>query len=194
MELTKEFLEQHSKNCEKDAKESINKFLLETASYDLLQVVLRGHLYIERELTILIKKKLIEPDEYLKNMMFGQKLSLAFALGCVSKEERSTYAKLNELRNGFAHNLEYELTEEVFMNLVNTVGSNLSSLKARYDLFVSKKTDSDLLSKFRYLICLLWVHIKLKVLVFEIDQFIIKTEEAQEIFGQLIKKISSEDI
>ena len=145
------------------------KFLDDTRGENQLEVVIRGHLYVESELDNLLKLKLKEPRFLFENsFMFNSKLKTALALGLIKGEEKSAYSKLNKLRNDFAHNLNYELTEKDF----NDIFSGLSSgRREEYDIITANDTLSDdLLIKFRILISVLLMHLKHAVQTYELTE------------------------
>ena len=175
------------KEYKRDYEESTNKFILETSKGDILQVVLRGHLYIEHELTTIIKRQLENPDHYIKDgMMFAQKLNLAYALGCLNKDEKAAYAKLNTIRNKYVHELDYKLTEQEFMNFINTFDSNQ---RVHYDKLIQARLSRDLLAKFIYAITILWVEVRNHVLLYDLNQYLSKEKAEHEIILKLKGKI-----
>ncbi|MEH7474541.1 hypothetical protein V7158_22740, partial [Priestia megaterium] len=86
---TKELMEQLLKDLE--------NFTHDTRGENDLQVILRGHLYIEREIAKLLTTALEEPDVILDDnrFMFTNKLNLAVALGLIPKENKKAYEKIN---------------------------------------------------------------------------------------------------
>ncbi len=81
-----------------------NKKLFEhLAKDDALQVVLRGHLYVEWFLNKILKQNLKRPESIKSRFGFGQKVELAIALGVISEKWRDPLIDLNDLRNSYAH-------------------------------------------------------------------------------------------
>lgn len=109
-----------------DIIKDYGKFLDDTVSEDELQIILRAHLYIEQELTQLLKIYLKEPDVFLKGrIMFANKLSLTVALGLIPKIVKPAYDKLNQIRNGYAHNLDYKITDQDIDEIIQHFHGNL---------------------------------------------------------------------
>lgn len=85
--------------------------------------VIRGHLYIEHELTQLVSLAVPYPKALQKpRMSFDHKVALAVALGCVDPSERGAFELLDRIRNQFAHKLDRELTDKDGHDLVNALG------------------------------------------------------------------------
>lgn len=109
-----------------------------------LEVLLRGHLWVESQLTAVLEDVLLHPEHAnLARMSFANKLALVAAHGFVRDEDMSAYRVLNKLRNRSAHNLPGEPTgAEVRM----LVGSLSPLVRASYEetLTLSSKSPSEL--------------------------------------------------
>lgn len=69
--------------------EQVREFLTVTDGEDSLQIVLRGHLYVEYELERLLRHNIENPDSILTNrFMFMNKLNLATALGLLPESKK----------------------------------------------------------------------------------------------------------
>lgn len=101
-------------------KETIKDFMEYTKSEDFMGIILRGHLYIENELSILIKNALINPKA-IKLPYFSSKLDAAFSMGIIEEKWYGAFKKLNKTRNKYAHDLGYEFTEKDYEDLVSTL-------------------------------------------------------------------------
>ncbi|WP_179863349.1 hypothetical protein [Bacillus pseudomycoides] len=92
--------------------EDVQDFLSATVGVDELQLILRGHLYIEHELERLLKIYMVEPKHILTDrFMFMNKLNLAIALGALSSSKKNSYKRLNDLRNRYVHALKFKMSE-----------------------------------------------------------------------------------
>jgi DNA-binding MltR family transcriptional regulator len=121
----------------------LQSFLDEINQEDFLQIIIRGHLYIESRLIQLIRENLHRPDAIdLSKINFPTKLDLCVALGVLDEEEKKAYLHLNKLRNKFAHNLDALIDEdeiEAFLSdfseyqisLVNSIESKNSMHRFR---------------------------------------------------------------
>lgn len=77
-----------------------------------LEVIVRGHLWIEASLNALINRKATSPDELsIARLTFAQKVAVALAFGALRPELAAPIRKINKLRNRFAHDLDTTITE-----------------------------------------------------------------------------------
>jgi hypothetical protein len=91
-----------------------------------LEIVLRGHLWVESSLIRLIEEVVPRPEAIdLARFSFPQKMSLGVALGLVRSEYASAYLKLNALRNRVAHDLFSAITKEEQDELLQALGPPL---------------------------------------------------------------------
>ncbi|MBS4204024.1 hypothetical protein [Lederbergia citrea] len=88
---------------------------------DPLQIVIRCHLIVESKLIKLIELSLENKNELdVEKLNFPTKVNLAFALGCIEEKYlKPVLLNINSLRNKFAHNIKYELSENDVMKLYN---------------------------------------------------------------------------
>lgn len=71
-----------------------------------LEVLIRGHLWIEAALTTLVDRTLRRPAALEKaGLSFSQRVSLAEAMGLVPQDMAYAMRQINRLRNRAAHNL-----------------------------------------------------------------------------------------
>ena len=97
-----------------------NKFLDIINSKNYLDVVLRGHLFIESEIVKMIQGKLTNPSAFnLDKISFPLKLHLGVALGVFEEKELPAYKIINRLRNETAHNLNFEVTDKNIEELIS---------------------------------------------------------------------------
>lgn len=138
--------------------EGYKLFITETESESELQIILRGHLYIEREINEMLRMLLVEPDEILNNrFMFMNKLNLSVALGILPKEEKHIFRKINDLRNGFAHQLDYVCKEEDIDKIFNSFSKDLKKISKNYFNYDDELSK---LNKLRKVIGVVWVYVR----------------------------------
>lgn len=107
----------------KDRVEEIKKinieFMMDTKSNEILVVILKAHLYIERELIKTLTETILD-EKILKNTTFIQKLELAKSMGIID-DIYGPLKKVNSIRNGYAHNIGYEFDQKQFDDLISTL-------------------------------------------------------------------------
>ena len=102
-------------------------FLDNIEQKDPLQIVVRGHLFLENELIHLLEsifpqKDCLDPSD----LRFPMKVKLVGAIGLLPKESLSIYLKFNSLRNKFAHRLDMEITLGEIEKLINSLSKHQS--------------------------------------------------------------------
>ncbi|MEH7557140.1 hypothetical protein V7165_17460 [Priestia megaterium] len=104
---------------EKNQKE-FTAFVEDTYSENILQIVLRNHLYFENSLENILKVELKNPSKTLTDRLtFFHKLGLVRALDIIPSELYSVLDYFNkEIRNNFAHDLNFEMKEENIEKLI----------------------------------------------------------------------------
>jgi hypothetical protein len=76
-----------------------------------LGTILMGHLVVENLLVEAIKTRLDFPEEFDPYKIdYPEKVDLCVGLGILPSAKKQVYLKLNNIRNKFAHELNYELT------------------------------------------------------------------------------------
>jgi hypothetical protein len=101
-------------------------FIRHLSSERPLEVLIRGHLWVESELIGILEDVIPFPVLIdLGRFTFPQKVSLVAAHGFIRPDDVSAYLKLNALRNKVAHNLAAEPGEDYVNELFNSLGSNL---------------------------------------------------------------------
>ena len=90
---------------------------------DELRAVIRGHLYLERCLVLLIIRQLPESEQQsVLRSHFPEKIDRAIALGVLPRDERELLRSINRIRNRFAHEPRAYLPEVDAM----AIGATLS--------------------------------------------------------------------
>lgn len=91
----------------------------DTKSSEILIVILKAHLYIERELIKALTATIID-EKILKNTTFLQKLELAKSMGIID-DIGGALNKVNSIRNGYVHDIDYVFDEKIFEDLLSTL-------------------------------------------------------------------------
>jgi len=146
--------------------ETYQEFIEVTNHDELLIVILRSHLYIERELIKILGKAF--EDESYKSLTFSQKVELCNSLCLIEKEKIGALRKLNKQRNGYAHSLEFNLTERDFEELLSTLSKGEKELyeyeyKNFYELF---EIERSLKNNYRILLASIWASIHMDNMFF----------------------------
>ncbi len=102
-----------------ESKKINKKFMQDTKSDDILVVILKAHLYMERELIKTLTDTIID-EKILKSTTFRQKLDLANSMGLLD-EYYGALGKVNSIRNNFAHNVEYKFDEIIYEDILSTL-------------------------------------------------------------------------
>ena len=102
--MPEELLRKREKNFDKHLNET-----------DTLQIVIRGHLYVEAELLDLLSESIamVRPKAIdLADLSFRKKIEFAIALGLLAPENKRPFLELNALRNKVAHNLDLVISAD----------------------------------------------------------------------------------
>lgn len=94
------------------------RVLEEVRNESLLQVTLRVHLYIERELNTMLNELNLD-CKGIHNNRFKTKLDIIYKLSMIDKNIYDVLAKLNSIRNDFAHQIDTKEDEELYKQLLN---------------------------------------------------------------------------
>jgi hypothetical protein len=107
--------------------EYIHDHLADKSSFGL---ILKCHTVVEWLLIKLIETQLKMPDKFdVHRLSFPQKVDMCIAFGLVEKRQKKIFLRLNEMRNKFAHTLDYEITfDEAFeyVSQANNAGIDFS--------------------------------------------------------------------
>lgn len=100
---------------------------------DLLGVILRSHMLVERELTAIIEQPLPHPERLRRQWSFIHRLELVAALGLLDEEDIPAYQYLDTLRNRAAHRLNYEVGINEHEALIDRLAEALASpIRAKF--------------------------------------------------------------
>lgn len=105
--------------CAEESKKMSKDFMKDTKSNEILIIILKAHLYIERELIKTLTETIID-EKVLNNTTFRQKLDLANSMGLVDGYY-GTLGKINSIRNCYAHDMNYVFDESTFEDLLSTL-------------------------------------------------------------------------
>lgn len=157
----REFNEERIKEAEKiveifEAKLEI--FNKDVKSDNPIQVILKGHLYIEHELRELLEKNLKNPYvlEWHK-LSFSQIAKLVFSLGLLPMELFKTIMEINKIRNRYSHNLDFKFELQEYNNLEKTFSAEF---KEYYEMFLKQHTNHNCeLVKLQIVLFTIWEQI-----------------------------------
>lgn len=133
-------------------------FLDNIEKKDPLQIVVRGHLFLENELIHLLESTFpqmncLDPSD----LRFPMKVKLVGALGLLHKESISIYLMLNSLRNKFAHRLDMKITSEEIEKLINSLSKQ--QLYTFEKINKDNKNEEDYLENLRDIISIMFVEL-----------------------------------
>jgi hypothetical protein len=96
-----------------------NRYLTHINSESPLEIVLKGHLWVEGELTDSIRYFLPAPQHMdIDRLTFSHKIALAAACAAVPPEAVKSLSVLNKLRNELAHKRDHQVTHEDARRLI----------------------------------------------------------------------------
>jgi hypothetical protein len=88
-----------------------------------LETVLRGHLWIERGMNLILERVSVDESELGRaRLTFAQKVAVLAALGHIEEDEAVAVRAVNGVRNRLAHDVSAELSKDE----VNALGSGFS--------------------------------------------------------------------
>lgn len=92
--------------------EDLDQHMMEQMVFeeDSLSPVIRGHLFVEKILRILISQNMQNADRFFKsNRSFSLITDIAFGMALIDQKHYSAYKALNKIRNNYAHKQNYVL-------------------------------------------------------------------------------------
>ena len=133
-------------------------FLDNIEKTDPLQIVVRGHLFLENELIHLLESTFpqmncLDPSD----LRFPMKVKLVGALGLLHKESISIYLMFNSLRNKFAHRLDMKITSEEIEKLINSLSKQQLYIFEKRNK--DNKNEEDYLENLRDIISIMFVEL-----------------------------------
>jgi hypothetical protein len=152
-----------------ELNKDLEKFVDEINSPDLLNIILRAHLYIESRLIYLIKERLHNPEALdFSKLNFPLKLKLCVALGVMESKELGAYLVLNELRNNIAHNLEPNIGRKEIEKFLSSLNNEQKKI-----YFIDKK-EGDHIYNFRRGLAVLFVILNSRIQILREEDEILK--------------------
>src|SRR5690606_27826601 len=86
-------------------------------------------------------------------------LNLSVALGILHKEEKHIFRKINDLRNGFAHQLDYVCKDEDIDKIFHSFSKNFKKISINY---FNYDNEFSKLNKLRKVIGVVWVYVRIE--------------------------------
>ncbi|WP_255262190.1 hypothetical protein [Bacillus cereus] len=160
----------------KKINKDMDEFMDATNEEDELQIILRGHIYIEHEIEKMLINHLVEPSVIMggrNRLNFNTKLNLAVALGLLPKDKKSPYDKLGGLRNKYAHKLNYKMTELDLNKLVDSMDKEIRSNVFEREWNVEREMTDEKrqLLKLKRSMLSLWVYVSKLVHTLSLNEF-----------------------
>ncbi|MGG3642022.1 hypothetical protein ABES38_11700 [Bacillus gobiensis] len=152
------------------SNEDHTRILEDIKDNEIQMVILKMHLYIEKELNEFIKEFFEKPDLLLNDMKlsFIAKLKILHALDddIIDKPLYNAILKINNVRNSLAHTLNYEFTEDEFKKLHDTLEKDLKrGYKLEIEIETILKENLTHHDQGRTLLIGIWLALKTKVLM-----------------------------
>jgi hypothetical protein len=135
-------------------QEQYDKFMLETEGENSFQIILRAHLYIEFEMTEILKSKLMHPEELGDRLAFNVSLKILLAIGAIPLELKAPINFLCRIRNKYAHELDFQFDEETFKKFIDTF---VRGFDKNVDSYRGGLNDSSLIQSLKQVLFSLWV-------------------------------------
>ncbi|KOR78362.1 hypothetical protein AM232_07730 [Bacillus sp. FJAT-21352] len=141
------------------------QFVKDVEHDDILMVILKTHLYIEKEMIELTEEFFKFPTR-LSDYKFKARLNLLYSLGIIEKQLYEPISSINDIRNKFAHNLTYEFTEKDYKRIKDTLSKEiLTEFKKDKDFYSTFNKDMNYIDEAKVLLTNIWVSIKSDVLM-----------------------------
>lgn len=137
------------------------RVLEEVKSESLLQVTLKVHLYIERELNVMLNELNLDYTG-IHNNRFKTKLDIIYRLSLIDKKLYDVIAKLNLIRNDFAHKIESKEDSELYKQLLDgasgfVLDNHKNDVKMKELLYKKELSTSH---KIKMLLVNIWITLK----------------------------------
>ena len=137
------------------------RVLEEVRNESLLQVILRVHLYIERELNTMLNDLNLDSTG-IHNNRFKAKLDIIYKLSVIDKKLYDVLSKLNLIRNDFAHKIDTKEDEELYRQLKDgasgfVLDNHKIDVKMKELLYKKELAVSD---KIKMLLVNIWITLK----------------------------------
>ena len=138
-----------------ELEKKLDEFNLNKKGENPMQVILKGHLYIEHELRERLKKHLENPKILqCEKLKYSQLAKLVFSLGLLPIEIFDTVMEIDHLRNKCSQNLKYNFNEEEFIKLEGTFSPSFNNMYLEF--LKSRKDPINELIKLQTVIFAIW--------------------------------------
>lgn len=128
----------------------LDLFMTHMRGRGIVEVFLRGHLWLEKFLGELLESELHDPKAiHLGRMPFSQKVNLAQALGLVSPVEAEPLRVLNRIRNKLAHDLAAEPSAVELTELEGSLGPMHKTL---FDVQLEREPEADAIRRLEFVV------------------------------------------
>lgn len=169
----------------RNSEEEKKRILGEVLHEDTLVATLRLHLYAEKELNSIIESVFLHPDSIVKQK-FSSKLYLLYNLGYLEKSVLDAVKKLTEVRNGFAHNLEYGKEKDVYFVLKSGLSDSiLTNHKLDIEMIELANGQLDDEIKFRILLAHIWIQLR----IFSTSILLKKFDFAKRLQNEVVEEL-----
>lgn len=144
-----------------NATDDKERVLEEVRNESLLQVILRVHLYIERELNTMLNELNLDAIG-IHNNRFKTKLDIIYKLSVIDKKLYDVLTKLNSIRNEFAHKIDTKEDEELYKQLLEgasgfVLDNHKNDVKMKELLYKEELSTS---LKIKMLLVNIWITLK----------------------------------
>ncbi|UOQ85701.1 hypothetical protein [Gracilibacillus salinarum] len=156
MELSKiesDYLEAGLDEFLKEKQDFLNK----TEHEEIQMVILRVHLYIEKEMIRLTEIFLKHPQKF-KGLNFKSRLDLLYGVGVIDKEIYDPIDKINTIRNSISHGLNYEFNKEEYKKIYDSLSNDILKEYKKDLQYFSKAISFS--KKTRVLLLCVWVNLQ----------------------------------
>lgn len=174
-----------------NSKGDKERVLEEVRSESFLQVILRVHLYIERELNTILDELNLNSTSIHSNR-FKTKLDIIYKLNVIDKKLYDVLNKLNSIRNEFAHRIDTQGDEQLYKQLLDGAsGFVLNNHKVDVEmkeLLYKEKLPLNL--KIKMLLVNIWI--TLKFTSTNMDK--VKLDMAQRLENEVRQKINKNEL
>ncbi|WP_424536801.1 hypothetical protein ACOZ38_44380 [Sphaerisporangium viridialbum] len=119
------------------SEEDKQRLLEHLNAQEPLQIIIRGHLWVELMINDVLQEVLPRPEHLQKaRLSFSQRIHLAAAMQLISSEDLPSMLKLNRIRNTAAHELNSTIDAVAVQELISTL-----SPKMRFIAFNGRPVD-----------------------------------------------------
>jgi hypothetical protein len=163
------------------------EFVTETKHEDILMVILRVHMYIEKEMVELTKIYFNHPSK-LEKYTFKSRLDLLYALGVIEKELYDPIRVINDIRNKISHKLDFKFTDMTYKKLSDSLSKDiLNEFKKDLESHSLFNKNPNCVDKMKLMLSGIWTRIKAEVLISFISKRELAAKYIEEANNQLIE-------